>query len=128
MEEDNMKSYTDLKQAKKLAEFLPVESADMCFCPINYGNPNVLCETAETHEPWTYDHPCWSLAALRRILPWIININNDSYVFTSHNTIDKTWVYMYINQKDQTAIYQSELNEVDACYEVILKLKELEII
>ena len=26
-----MKAYTDLEQSKKLAEILPIESADMCF-------------------------------------------------------------------------------------------------
>ena len=26
-----MKSYTDLEQSKKLAEILPLESADMCY-------------------------------------------------------------------------------------------------
>jgi hypothetical protein len=38
-----IKSYTDLEQSKKLAEILPIESADMCF------NDN---------------EPCWSLVAL----------------------------------------------------------------
>ena len=28
-----MKSYTDIEQSKKLAEFLPLESADMCYLP-----------------------------------------------------------------------------------------------
>ena len=26
-----MKSYTNIEQSKKLAEFLPIESADMCY-------------------------------------------------------------------------------------------------
>ncbi len=38
-----MKAFTDVEQSKKLAEILPIESADM------YFNDN---------------EPCWSLAAL----------------------------------------------------------------
>lgn len=30
-----MKSYTDLSQSKKLAEILPLESADMCWTPFD---------------------------------------------------------------------------------------------
>lgn len=30
-----MKGYTDLEQSKKLAEFLPLESADMCWTPFD---------------------------------------------------------------------------------------------
>ena len=53
-----MKSYTDLEQSKKLAEILPLESADMMHdrlivIPFNDGSLT----------------PCWSLAALMKLLP-----------------------------------------------------------
>lgn len=65
-----MKSYTDLEQSRKLAEFLPIESADMCYRIVAY-NPN------DTHEYQPYcfvstlesDIPCWSLTALLEIMP-----------------------------------------------------------
>lgn len=61
-----MKAYTDIEQSKKLADILPIESADMRYLP--FGN---------TH-PWVWDEdpkllevggtPCWSLAALLEVL------------------------------------------------------------
>ena len=74
-----IKSYTDINQSKKLAEILPLESADMCyikhsssdnpnwefnedFPPMILGNVPINEITAETL-------PCWSLAALLRLIP-----------------------------------------------------------
>ena len=71
-----MKSYTDIEQSKKLAEILPLESADMSWILVNYGD-----EAGSRWEPSlaTYksgsflrdrifpkDHtiPRWSLASL----------------------------------------------------------------
>ena len=55
-----MESYTGIEQSKKLAEILPIESADMCF------NDN---------------EPCWSLAALLRELPdTMLGKDKDGYV------------------------------------------------
>jgi hypothetical protein len=53
-----MKSYTDLEQSKRLAKILPLESADMMHdrlivIPFNDGSLT----------------PCWSLAALMKLLP-----------------------------------------------------------
>ena len=61
-----MKSYTDIKQSHKLAEFLPIESADMCYIAhselININEPFYKKVDKE-------DTPCWSLAALLDVLP-----------------------------------------------------------
>ena len=61
-----MKSYTDLKQSKKLAEFLPLESADMFYTLIDQG---LYLEVKQGIEPSKDDIPCWSLTALLNILP-----------------------------------------------------------
>lgn len=34
-----MKSYTDIEQSKKLAEILPIESADMRYAPFGDAHP-----------------------------------------------------------------------------------------
>jgi len=69
-----MKSYTDLEQSKKLAEILPLESADMYY-PYNVGG--IFCYHKRTprvrqvnnHFALFYnDIPCWSLSALMNIL------------------------------------------------------------
>lgn len=67
-----IKSYTDINQSKKLAEILPIESADMC-----YGIDD---DTLTYNDlPWLIPYhkytakefyiPCWSLAALLELIP-----------------------------------------------------------
>ena len=61
-----IKSYTDLGQSRKLAEFLPLESADM------YWDYDHSIYTGKyKYYPMVMDGhiPCWSLAALLEILP-----------------------------------------------------------
>ena len=65
-----MKSYTDINQSKKLAEFLSLESADMCYIK---DKPNIGFlqeEYKEFGDTILQDYyPCWSLAALMKLLP-----------------------------------------------------------
>jgi len=61
-----MKSYTDITQSKKLAEILPVESADMYYYTVNgdwewYETPNVIERRDDLEE---HAMPAWSLATL----------------------------------------------------------------
>ena len=73
-----MKSYTDLGQSKKLAGFLPLESADMIYTPImdidSMSNSGFLdipeCYSFnEFKDSHAKPLPCWSLAALLQVLP-----------------------------------------------------------
>lgn len=59
-----MKAYTDLEQSKKLAEFLPIESADMF-----YRDNGIDVKLMWEHVAPKVTTPCWSLAALLNILP-----------------------------------------------------------
>ena len=70
-----MKSYTDLEQSKKLAEILPLESADMHYSTwvISNGEFIVSPNYGNTIEDLQEDYgnqiiPCWSLAALQDII------------------------------------------------------------
>ena len=92
-----MKSYTNLEQSKKLAEILPIETADMCYKYVlpksdkihhvpEIGNPIDLLKWYNKgytfngkKEPITlneYCVPCWSLSALLNVLPK--RCNNDT--------------------------------------------------
>lgn len=112
------KAYTDLNQSEKLAEFLPIESADM------YWDYDYSIYTGEyKYYPMVMDDrfddvciPCWSLAALLAVLPKGINISTPKPV----NELG----YCCWNQYDE--IYAS--NPVDACVEMILKLHELNLL
>ena len=62
-----MKSYTDIEQSKKLAEFMPIESADMSWAGTGLGKPFARTIPSKGHPEEIC--PCWSLAALLDILP-----------------------------------------------------------
>ena len=65
-----IKSFTDISQSKKLAEILPLESADMYYFDDNGGDPNFKVRDGITYY---YDSEdclsCWSLTALLKLLP-----------------------------------------------------------
>lgn len=114
-----MKSFTDIEQSKKLAEILPPESADMCYRIVAY-NPNGTHE----YQPYCFvrtlesDIPCWSLAALLELLE-LPTLEKDSI------GKDKAgWMVTHydINGMRYDTIFYD--NAVDACYGMILKLKE----
>ena len=127
-----MKSYTDLEQSKKLAEFLPLKSADMCWTNHCYGSirssMTVSSKTIEEYKELLTRfanltnidvfYPCWSLSALLNALPRIVN-NETLFVETSPSL----WHIGYRNVYIARAV-----NLVDACYELILKLHELNLL
>ena len=112
-----MKSYTDLEQSKKLAEILPIESADMRFCFSHTLSGRIIGHYPMIgREPSMGTIPCWSLAALLDFLPEV-----------SLNTFkDGKWNAMV--QHDGKMIYGDKDNPVDACCELILKLHELKLL
>ena len=63
-----IKSYTDLKQSKKLAEILPLESADNYY---SWHDGRYYIVNKDCPYPYSLKEkiPCWSLAALISLLP-----------------------------------------------------------
>lgn len=105
-----MKSYTDIEQSKKLAEILPIESADMywwCGEDLRIGGYRAMV--------LDYDIPCWSLAALLSILP--------NYQMQTQD--DGIGILCSCNGKFNIITAD---NPVDVCYELILKLNELKML
>ena len=110
-----MKSYTDISQSKKLAEILPIESADMhCWKRTWKENDYAICvghskEWQEGFESKGIEYiPCWSLTALLGVLP--------EYHLSSPNPLEKQCC---CRVKD---IETYSNNLVDACVEMIIKL------
>ena len=93
-----IKSCTDIPQSKKLAEILPIESADGGL------TENYNCV------------PCWSLAVLLSIVP-NVSLNN----FT-----DGTWNAMV--EYNGKMVYANKNNPLDACVELIIKLHDLNLL
>jgi len=116
-----MKSYTDLEQSKKLAEILPIESADMRYHTISQYNPypcDEIVYTIDFNKPSGIDTPCWSLAALLEVLPKIVK-RETLFIETSASLWHIGYRNIYIARED---------NLFDACVELIIKLKEQNLI
>ena len=130
-----MKICTNIEQSKKLAEILPIESADMYWAideipflafPVN--DIVTDCEYAMGNGML----PAWSLAALVGVLPVMIdykgslirlrmdkgNVGQDDYAI---------W-YDDLDNGLSTNIASEAKNFIDAAYEMIIKLHELNLI
>lgn len=148
-----IKSYTDIKQSRKLAEILPLESADMYWL-------NKHIDLTETkYEAFIVDKtnkyidffksyavaidkneiiPCWSLAALLTTLPNEIITDNR---FECHYQIDirkydgsdNTTLYQiaYGNNRGSSGSWHDMINTgekeslIDCCVQMIINLKDL---
>ena len=112
----NIKTYTDVKQSKKLAKILPIESVDMYYDVDSYGvqaTPEVLITSVVRKK----DIPCWSLAALLDILPDGTDIVKDKA-----DTENEKYMCTVGIKDDIISTFGK--NPVDACYEMIIKLYE----
>jgi len=112
-----IKSYTDLNQSRKLEEILPLETADYCWGiddeTLQYNNSPYPCAWKD-YTCKEYYIPCWSLAALLSVLP--------------HPSLHKTfsgWRCDSYDKEGKTCrLGENADNPIDACYEMILKLHE----
>lgn len=117
-----MKSYTDLEQSKKLAKFLPIESADMWhhgffisrrMCKIEYNPPAPYHSVTPQ-----WDCPCWSLAALLSVLEHPRCFQGDKPIYWFCGCFGKDKLYHEVEAG----------NPVDACYDMVMRLNELNLL
>ena len=107
-----IKSFTDLEQSKKLAEILPLESADMYWW---YSGKRYYIEAIDDGDfNEKGDIRAWSLAALLSVLPRI-----EGFKPVLDLEIN------YVQYPSNIELSATADNPVDACYEMILKLHEL---
>ena len=107
-----MKNYTDLEQSKKLAEILPIESADMF-----YRDNGIDVKLMWEHNAQKVKNPCWSLAALLAVL-------DEPYLFKKFNT----WSCYVFDPNNHRFISTDLAEPVDTCYEMIIRLNELNLL
>ena len=111
-----MKSYTEVEKSKKLAEILPVESADMRYAPFG-----------DIH-PWFWDGhllekgaiPCWSLSAL-------IELMGECRMERTPLDQSGAFTHSFVDDYFNIRTYE-EYDIVDAAVEMILKLHEQKLI
>lgn len=127
-----MKAFTSIEQSKKLAEILPLITADMDYIPI----VNLDGEYSPSVNRWDNEHiidegwiPAWSLASL---LNYLREID-----FFPEIEADEHGVTMSINYYDEeearplAPVHNIKVKAesfIDACYELILKLHEQKIL
>ena len=131
-----MKAFTSIEQSKKLAEILPLESADMHLMNSSIKGEIYVDEFKPVLVPYlrakdsldAYSKivnnmiaweviPCWSLAALLDALP---------YPQLSKDKLGSGKEGWMISVYPDNCRYDScwHDNPVDACYEMIIKLQE----
>lgn len=122
-----MKSYTDLEQSKKLAEILPIESADMYYSKYDTIHANTLYGSCDIRYFNINEYiPCWSLAALFGVLPHRID---DRYgLALGKLPTNEGWYVCYVDNDQFLKHYVANSNFIDACYEIILRLHEAKLI
>jgi hypothetical protein len=127
-----MKAYTDLSQSKKLARVLPLKSADMYYhnrvdMPDNYP---LLIEWKHNSPLLSQEIPCWSLAALLDVLDDIV-VDDEGNEYSLTISKEEGMYYIYYHDRwgevddIETDCYY---DLVDACYEMIIKLHELNLL
>ena len=102
-----MKGYTDIEQSKRLADILPIESADMSWVPIYDENrmmPGLRLSLLPNSSHGAV--PCWSLTALLAQMPCV------ELVSSQDNKYRVFW-------KDKFSEWYE--NAVDACVELITR-------
>lgn len=111
---------TSIEQSKKLIELgIDINTADMYYDVNSYGiqsKPDVAIGKV-----WSKDIPAWSLAALIELLPNKIVVNNEKYFL--HFTKNKVEFIGIVTWDGQKSISAEADNLLDACYNIIVKLK-----
>ena len=122
-----IRAYTTIEQSRKLAEILPIESADLnywCGTQIRIGGHRTMDKDL--------DVPCWSLAALIDVLPnnehITTTVSRGSWQIKPINYLPNTWWCEYEDSESLTEFNVSADNPVDACYNMILKLHGLNLL
>ena len=127
-----MKSYTDIDQSTKLAEILPIESADIHYSKDFDGSWFVDLAKYTSVKISKYvvnveEHliPCWSLASLLEQIPCKLRDDDGNLMYLQINKEDNGYQLTYMDPYGDFRNTETNKYEhfVDACYEMILKLK-----
>ena len=128
-----IKAYSDLEQSRKLAEILPLESADMYYMETSYNNYTIgvlqrmerdmLLKQAEYYKMF----PCWSLAALLGVIPKHIKDYNVLRIDISTNDFAIWYDEIDCGVNNELPDITKE-TAIDACVAMIEKLHELKML
>ena len=125
-----IKSHTDISQSKTLSKILPLESADLHY---HYNNDfdelesiPTITEEDDHFVLFPKDVRCWSLAELLSVIPQ--EIFDGEYIINITEGRTNRWMLTYDNYEIGNHSYYSLStgadNLIDCCVEMIIKLKE----
>ena len=123
---------TSIEQSKKLAEILPIESADMEYMFLKrdcseVSNVPFVKDGFEEPECCYIFIPCWSLAALLNLIPKHIKDYNVLRIDISENEFAIWYDEISCGVNNELPDITKK-TAIDACYEMILKLHELNLL
>ena len=131
-----IKAFSDLEQSRKLADILPLESADIWWsrCIITDFDDGVL-KVSYAVEPCNIsqfrntkeDIPCWSLAALLGVIPKHIKDYNVLRIDISESDFAMWYDEIGCGVNNELPDITME-SAVDACAAMIEKLHELKML
>jgi hypothetical protein len=124
-----MKTYTDLEQSKKLAEILPLKSADGFYAEnVIITEPYITYLNGERNIPgYKSAIPCWSLSALLKEIPK--DIEGSRLRIDIDNVDFSIWYDDLRGYGVNDKLPDTESKEpVDACVAMIEKLHELNLL
>lgn len=134
-----IKSYTDIEQSRKLAEILPLESADMHYClekrDVASGYEIGIVPLFQVRRfkgkcNIVDIQPAWSLAALLEQLPYELCDDDGNSSYLQINKEEDMYQLEYKDPYEDFETIETNMYEhfVDACYEMILKLHKLNLL
>jgi len=120
------KAFTSLEQSKKLAEILPLESADMYYA-CGAIAPDIMIGSKQDYRCYTI---CWSLAALLEQLPYELCDDEGNSSYLEINKENDVYQLVYTDPHGDFESIETDRYEhfVDACYEMIEHLHELNLL
>ena len=130
-----IKSFTSLEQSKKLAEILPLESADMRIG--NYIGESGKVDGTNVHyypKGESFGAPeiinAWSLAALLEQFPYELCDDDGNSLYLEINKEDDIYQLVYADRYGDFESIETDRHEhfVDACYEMVIKLNKLNLL
>ena len=120
-----MKSLTDIEQSRKLAEILPIESADF----IRYYNKEdrsyIITDYPDDAMSGEDDIPCWSLAALLEVLP---TLDERNPVCCKDIRYNQWHIFYHGTATEELIDTKRHENLIDACHEMVLRLHKQELL
>ena len=129
-----IKAYTTIEQSKKLAETLPLDTADQCFLNDGTAIKAEINSYSVAMKLWKEHYieiiPCWSLASLLEQLPYEVCDDDGNSVYLQINKEDDVYQLVYTDPYGDFESIETDRYEhfVDACIELILKLNKLNLL